>query len=484
MLFNSFEYIIFFLPICVLVYYGLTTRGLFDGAKCWLLLASLFFYSYWNIKYLPLIIGSILTNYLIAKQMRKKPDLKRPFLLLGLTFNIFLLGYYKYADFFISNIYSVIGYDYLFERTALPLAISFFSLQQIAFLVDHYEGRAAPGTLLNYSTFVAFFPQLIAGPIVHHQQIMPQLEKENTGPNNDNIAKGIAYFSIGLFKKVVVADTFAQFADNGFSAANSLSATESLLAILSYTFQLYFDFGGYMDMAIGSALLFNIVLPINFDSPFKSESIINFWRRWHITLSNFITTYIYTPIVKNWYPFSVPKSLAAIGTTMLIAGLWHGAAWTFIIFGAIHGGALIINHIWRRQKLSLPKWAGIVLTFSTTAISLCFFRAETVKHALTMLNNLLGANGILPAQWSKTDSLLQLITSSVLFNQISTFDIIAGTVITVGAAFWTFAMPNTHQMISSFKPGWDKVILCVACICISFLFMNSMAEKEFLYFDF
>ena len=486
MLFNSFEYILFFLPVCVFGYFLLASKGSLKSAGVWLLFCSLFFYSYWNIKYLPLIVGSILVNYLTATYMIKTPKYKRPFLMLGLLFNIGLLGYFKYAGFLISNVGALVGIDYTFQRMALPLAISFFSLQQIAFLVDNYEGRVQPGGLVDYATFVAFFPQLIAGPIVHHREVMPQFESsENKRVNYDNIAKGLAYFAIGLFKKTVIADTFAHLADSGFSAPHQLSAVESLTAILSYTFQLYYDFGGYMDMAIGAALFFNISLPINFSSPFKSGDIITFWRRWHITLSNFITTYIYTPIVRAWAPFSFAKSMTAIALTLLIAGLWHGAAWTFIVFGGIHGGALVINHLWRRTGWKLPHMLGVALTFSVTAVSLCFFRATSMADAATLLGDLLGSHGLLPATWfNGPHSLFVNIKESTLFNGMGSFDMAVGTLLTTGAAVWAFAMPNTHQQFSTFKPDWKRVLLCVLCLCISFLYMNSFAEKEFLYFDF
>ena len=389
MLFNSFEYILIFLPIAVFGYYLLTRFGNVTAPKAWLLANSLFFYSWWNLKYLPLITTSILLNYGIAKIMSLRPAERGKLLVVGLLFNVGILGYYKYVDFLLSNGADILGYAYTFERVALPLAISFFTLQQIAFLVDCRQGLTKPGHLLDYATFVAFFPQLIAGPIFHHRQFIPQFEApDNRRLNWDNVAKGISYFAIGLFKKVVVADTFAIFANNGFAAASSLSALESCLAMLSFTFQLYFDFGGYMDMAIGAGLLFNIELPINFNSPFKAASVIDFWRRWHITLSNFITAYLYTPIVRSLGKFSFSKSLAAIGIAMFIAGLWHGAAWTFILFGSIHGTALIANHLWRRVRMPLPHIFGILLTFSVTVVSLCFFRAASMRQAWAMLSDL------------------------------------------------------------------------------------------------
>ncbi|MGE4290646.1 MAG: MBOAT family protein [Desulfovibrio sp.] len=411
---------------------------------------------------------------------------KRPLLMFGLFFNVGLLGYFKYAGFLLSNVGGLLGLEDTFERVALPLAISFFSLQQIAFLVDNYEGSVKPGSFVDYATFVAFFPQLIAGPIVHHREIMPQFgSTDNKKLDYANIAKGLTYFSVGLFKKTVIADTFARLADTGFSTPDRLTSAESLIAILSYTFQLYYDFGGYMDMAIGVALFFNITLPINFNSPFKAASIIDFWRRWHITLSNFITTYIYIPILRAWTPFSFRKSLVAIGITMLIAGLWHGAAWTFIVFGGIHGLALIINHLWRRTTRKLPHFLGVLLTFSVTAVSLCFFRADSMASALKMLQDLIGFNGAVPHAWCYGPfTWFVNIKESTLYSGMGSFDMLLGTLLTVGAAVWTFAMPNTHQQFSQFKPRWETVLLCVFCLCISFLYMNSFSEKEFLYFDF
>jgi len=455
-------------------------------AKVWLLFCSLFFYSWWNIQYLPLILISICVNYGTAQLMVARPAEKTPLLMAGLLFNLCLLSYYKYTNFFLANGALLLGYDYTFERLALPLAISFFTLQQIAFLVDCKEDRTGPGHLLDYATFVSFFPQLIAGPIVHHRQLIPQFAAtDNKSPQWDNIAKGLSYFAVGLFKKVVVADTFARLADSGYLAADSLSAIESIAAILSYSFQLYFDFGGYMDMAIGAALLVNIELPINFNSPFKASSIIDFWRRWHITLSNFITTYLYTPIVRLMGRFSLTKSLVSIGIAMFIAGLWHGAAWTFITFGSIHGAALIINHLWRRTRKRIPTAIGIALTFGVTVLSLCFFRAESMSKAFAMLANLGGRNGWAPdlSIQGALDFIISL-KATMLLGGMGSFDILAGTLISISAAIMTFASPNTHQMFTDFKPSRGQLVLCVLCVTISFLYMNSFTEKEFLYFDF
>ncbi len=486
MLFNSFEYILFFLPLTVAGYFLLTRLESATPAKAWLLLCSLFFYSWWNLRYLPLILVSIGVNYGVARLMAARQERRGALLAVGLVFNLGLLAHYKYTNFFLGNGAALLGLDYTFERLALPLAISFFTLQQIAFLVDCREKLATPGNLLDYATFVSFFPQLIAGPIVHHRQLIPQFAAtDNKRPDWDNIAKGVSYFAVGLFKKVVVADTFARFADAGYAAASSLSAVESVSAVLAYTFQLYFDFGGYMDMAIGAALLVNIDLPINFDSPFKAASIIDFWRRWHITLSNFITTYLYTPIVRLMGRFSRAKSLAAIGIAMFIAGLWHGAAWTFIAFGCIHGAALIVNHLWRGARRKMPHPAGVALTFGVTALSLCFFRATSMGQAFTLLADLTGRNGWLPRLGSENGlGLLLSLKETPLFAGMGTFDVLTSAAVTVSAAVMAFAARNTHQMFQSFTPTRRRLLLCALCLAVSFLYMNSFSEKEFLYFDF
>jgi len=281
MLFNSYEFIFAFLPVSFFIYFYLLHKRLVTGAKGFLVFASLFFYSWWNIVYLPLILASMLFNYIIGSSLTKNEEHKkinkRTLLIFGIISNIALLGYFKYTDFFISNINIVSGSDFELLHLALPLAISFFTFQQIAYLVDSYRGETKEYDFLNYALFVTFFPQLIAGPIVHHKEMMPQFaSKWNLVKNYKNIALGIFIFSIGLFKKVVIADTFAVWATNGFDKAEVLNLIEAWATSLSYTFQLYFDFSGYTDMAIGAALLFNIKLPINFNSPYKATDIQDF----------------------------------------------------------------------------------------------------------------------------------------------------------------------------------------------------------------
>jgi len=309
LLFNSYEFIFAFLPITFFVYFYLNSKRLTEASKAFLVFASLFFYSWWNIAYLPLILGSILFNFAIGSTISKMNTVKsntkkgvsqKMLLTFGIISNILLLGYFKYMDFFIANINTLLHTQLDMMHIILPLGISFFTFTQIAYLVDTYRNEVKEMDYLNYTLFVTFFPHLLAGPILHHKEMMPQFDSLRSKViNYKNIAAGLFLFSIGIFKKVVIADTFAVWATAGFDTAETLNLLEAWATSLSYTFQLYFDFSGYTDMAIGVALLFNIKLPINFNSPYKATSIQDFWRRWHITLSRFLRDYIYIPLGGN-----------------------------------------------------------------------------------------------------------------------------------------------------------------------------------------
>ena len=340
MLFNSFEFIFIFLPIVFFGYFSLCSWRLTVASKLWLVSGSLFFYGWWNPLYLPLILTSALVNYAVGRRLSgPAPEwvTQRTLLIIGIAFNLSLLGYFKYTDFLIGNVNALFSTGVPLTRIALPLAISFFTFQQIAYLVDSYRYEAREYDLLNYLLFVTFFPQLIAGPIVHHREMMPQFaSRRHMVKRYRNIASGLFIFGIGLFKKVVLADTFAEWANPGFDTLPALSLVDAWATSLSFSFQLYFDFSGYTDMAIGGALLFNIRLPVNFDSPYKAVSIQDFWRRWHVTLSRFLREYVYVPLGGNRAGgFRTNVNLSAV---FLLGGLWHGASWMFIIWGALHGG--------------------------------------------------------------------------------------------------------------------------------------------------
>ncbi len=391
MLFNSYEFIFIFLPITIIVYFYLNSIKLTEASKGFLVFSSLFFYSWWNVIYLPIILSSMLFNYLLGnilseKKNRKKIS-KKIILYFGIFCNIMLLGYFKYIDFFIENINFMLSSNFDSFNLLLPLAISFFTFQQIAYLVDSYNKETKEYDFLNYSLFVTFFPQLIAGPIVHHKEMMPQFANlKNKIKNYRNISIGFFIFSLGLFKKTVIADYFSITATNGFDNATILSFFEAWATSLSYTFQLYFDFSGYTDMAIGIALIFNIKLPINFNSPYKALDIQDFWRRWHITLSRFLRDYIYIPLGGNKKNnFNTYTNLMI---TFIIGGLWHGAGWTFLFWGFLHGLALSIHRFWKQIGIKLPIIIAWFITFNFVNISWVFFRAKEWSDAIKVLSSM------------------------------------------------------------------------------------------------
>jgi len=400
-LFNSYEFIFFFLPVTFFVYFFLLRERWIVAAKGFLVFASLFFYSWWNIDYLPLILVSMLFNYIVGNTLNenfnKVRTRRKTVLAIGVTANLALLAYFKYSDFLIENLNLFAGSNISLLHLALPLAISFFTFQQIAYLVDSYRRETKEYDFLNYALFVTFFPQLIAGPIVHHAEMMPQFASRwNAVKNYRHIATGLFVFSLGLFKKVVIADTFAQWANAGFDTHTALNFFEAWATSLSYTFQLYFDFSGYTDMAIGAALLFNIKLPFNFNSPYKALDIQDFWRRWHMTLSRFLRDYIYIPLGGNRKGSF--RTYTNLLITFLLGGIWHGAGWTFVFWGLLHGVALMTHRFWKSLGFTLPKiWAWIV-TFLFINITWVFFRANEWGDAVRVLKGMLGLSGIVLIQ--------------------------------------------------------------------------------------
>lgn len=491
MLFNSHEFIFLFMPITFIIYFLLNKYRLTKFSKAWLVFASLFFYSWWNTMYLPLILISILFNYSLSSSMsnydknKKNAFGKRTFFIVGLAFNICLLGYFKYMDFFISNANTVLSRDFPLLNLALPLAISFFTLQQIAFIVDAYEGLAQENDFLNYVLFVAFFPQLIAGPIVHHKEIMPQFDRmRNKIINYRNIAIGLFIFSLGLFKKVVIADTFASWATKGFTNSSALTMFEGWVTSISYTFQIYFDFSGYSDMAIGASLLFNIKLPINFNSPYRSLSIIEFWQRWHMTLSNFITIYIYTPLVKSFKKLNFRKAMIATLITFLIVGFWHGASWKYVIYGGFHGIAIIINHYWRRSKRKMPKILAWLITFNFLNTTFVVFRAENWSEAFNVLKSMFDIKGEI---YSATKSLY--LTSGDYFDILMNSD---KTIILscLCALVVVLFFKNSNQIDYASQKLRYNILLYANSVYYAVLFLVSALAisiskyTEFLYFNF
>jgi len=394
MLFNSIEFLFLFFPVCVLGYW-VVRRGHVQAGVAWLTGCSLFFYAWWNPRYLPLILGSAAVNYLLGRALargRVAPRRSKVLLAAGLTFNLGLLCAFKYTDFLVQNANAVLGTSTPLPGIVLPLAISFFTFQQISFLVDSWHGQAEEHGFLTYLLFVVFFPQLIAGPIVHHRQMMPQFDSpENGRIDYDNLARGLFLLAIGLFKKVVIADRFAVLANAGYADPASLTGLEAWMASLSYSLQLYFDFSAYCDMGMGAALFFNITLPVNFRSPYKATDIQDFWRRWHITLSEFLRDYLYVPLGGNRGSQAATQRNVMI--TFLLGGIWHGAGWQFLVWGALHGAALVVLRAWRSLGVRLPRVVAWVLTFGFVNAAWVYFRADTITDANRMLGAMFGANG-------------------------------------------------------------------------------------------
>lgn len=396
MLFNSPEFILLFLPAtllaCLLLRPVLSSRGI----VVLMILASLIFYGWWDWRYVALIMASIAGNFLLGTHILKVTPDNRPaakrLLTIGVAANLALLGFYKYTNFLLEIASQVSGASLPSYDIALPLAISFFTFLQIAFIVDCYRSPQPNLKVGSYSLFVLYFPHLIAGPLVHHKSLIPQLEADSFARLNwTGIGTGLGIFVLGLFKKVCLADTFAEFASPGFDQAQTLSFLEAWATALSYTFQLYFDFSGYCDMAIGLSLMFNVKLPANFDAPYRALSIQDFWQRWHITLGRFLRDYLYIPLGGNRGARYL--TLRNLFITFLLGGIWHGAGWTFVIWGALHGAGLCVHRLWSDGGRRLPKPLAWALTFLFVVVGWVFFRAEDVDSALVVLRGMMGLDG-------------------------------------------------------------------------------------------
>lgn len=484
MLFNSYAFILLFLPLTLLVYFLLGKARLTLASRASLVCASLFYYAWWNPAYLPLIMASIMFNYSVGTAVGRlgkpesgKENLRKIIFLIGIIGNVALLGYYKYTDFMISNLNVLTGNEIQLLRIILPLGISFFTFTQIAYLVDVYRHEAKEYDLLNYILFVTFFPHLIAGPIIHHKEMMPQFAAiRNKLFNYRNFFPGLFLFSIGLFKKVMVADTFAVWANHGFASPHPLTGLEAWATSLSYTLQLYFDFSGYTDMALGSSLMFNIKLPINFNSPYKSLDIREFWHRWHITLSRFLRDYVYIPLGGNRR--GPQRTYVNLMATFLIGGIWHGAGWTFVFWGFIHGVAMVIQRIWHGMGRSLPKALAWFLTFNFVNVAWVFFRARDWAEAAKVLRGMCFLNG---AGFPSLDLILAWNVKLRLFLKN-----IQGTQYTIWYILLALAVcffcQNSNEMVKNFKPNWKYAMLGAALLVYSLI--NIDKASVFLYYNF
>ena len=430
MLFPTFQFVLIFLPIVLCIYALMKSKGYSRYTVGFLLLASMLFYLLPNWKYGYVITGSIVINYVLSKIIQSYKDRRsKLFLIIGIVFNLGLIGYFKYLFFFSTIAADLTGAEFSITKLILPVGISFYTFQQIAYLVDCFRYRDIHYNFFEYALFISFFPQLIAGPIVHHKQLMPQIHKLKSTPFDLEKWKiGIGFFIIGLAKKLVLADNLANLANPVFIQADNNAPVDTLAAwmgSIAYTLQLYFDFSAYSDMAIGLGLMFGISLPINFLSPYKSPSIVEFWRRWHITLSSFLRDYLYIALGGNRK--GKIRRYTNLLITMLLGGLWHGAGWNFIIWGGLHGIYLVINHLFSSLSsglnFAIPKLLSIAITFLGVVVAWVFFRAETTQGAWHILSAMMGLQTGNSLLWIPFDYLL----------------------VATGLAFVWF-MPNTTQL--------------------------------------
>jgi len=481
LLFNSLEFLFIFLSIVLVAYYTVRRHLGHDAALSVLTLASIIFYGYWNISFIPLLLGSVLINYLLAHTIRQRGN--QPWLAIGIVFNLGLIALFKYAGFFVANINAITPLDVPDPNLILPLAISFFTFQQISYLVDVSRGESEPGKLLNHTVYVTFFPQLIAGPIVRHNQIADQIadgkRKEDLG---SNLSIGMTIFAIGMAKKILLADTLEPFAASGFdvaAAGGEVGALQAWTSAVCYSFQIFFDFSGYSDMAIGLGRMFGFHLPANFNAPYRATSVVDFWHRWHITLSRFLRDYLYIPLGGNRK--GEHRRLINLFIVMLLGGLWHGAAWTFVIWGGLHGLGLVWCHWIDRVRPNglFPnmRWLAAALTFLFVTFAWVFFRAENFDAAGSMLAGMAGFNGLGAGVGDEPfiGIALGLIIVWTLPDTISVFSkYLSG--------------PTLSGVRSQLQDGWRWKPGTLSAIGVATLFfiaiINSWTIAEFIYYQF
>lgn len=465
MLFNSYEFIFYYAPIVIGGYFLFGRRG--EMANWWLVFASLFFYGYWKVEYLPILLASIAMNYYVSgkilKCARSECNNAKRWLIFGLLCNVGLLGYFKYTDFFLANL-NLLGAHFELLHIMLPIGISFFTITQSAYLVDCYRGIVESHSFLRYMLFVTFFPHLLAGPILYHKDIMRQFGNEFLRRVNwENMAGGFALFVIGLAKKVLVADIFVNAVQAGFSNPQDLNLISAWVCAIGYTFQLYFDFSGYSDMAMGLSRMMNIEIPVNFYAPYRATNIIEFWHRWHMSLGTWVKNYLYIPMGGNRNgQLGKMKNLLV---SMLIVGFWHGAGWNFVFWGGMHGVMLVINHWWRMRGYNLNKYIAGVLTFIGVTVAWVFFRADSFSLAMQMLAGMCGMHGL---AWHLSDI-------SIAGNSFKIVKLII-------PAILVFGCPASLDIVHKLKPTWSVAI--ILSVLFGYTVTRLLSVTEFLYFQF
>jgi len=478
MVYSSYEFIFIFLPIVLVGYFLLQNLKSPKFQRVFLIIASLFFYGYNNVKYVPLIVSSVLINYLVARAIRhfetkEKHKLSKTFLALGIVFNVAVLGYYKYYNFFMENVSFVFNLEYSFKNIFLPLGISFFTFQQMSFLISIYKKEHKLGNLIDYFAFVTFFPQLVAGPIVLYDEIEPQFKDESRRKFNlQNFAKGLFMFALGMFKKVVIADTFAVFVDNGFGMTN-MSLALSWATALSYTVQIYFDFSGYSDMAIGLGKMFNIDITYNFLSPYKSKNVSEFWRKWHITLGRALSTYIYRPLGGNRK--GMARTCINLFLTFFVSGIWHGAAWTFVVWGVLYGLIVVFERLFKNTLERIPNILRITLTFLCVNALWVLFRAENFADAMEIYRGMVNFSNI------GIKAIADIATDGII-NFPAMVDVAYVLGLLFVSLFVVFKCKNSAYLYEKFSFSKMECAMTVIFFVVSILFMSR--GSVFIYFNF
>ncbi len=484
MLFNSYEFIFVFFPLVLFGYFFLGRWERRNWANIWLVLASLSFYGYWDYSYVPLLCISIVMNYIVSgriiwSRQEKKEKARKIFWAFGLAFNLVLLGYYKYFDFFLENL-NRFGTEFELLHIVLPLGISFFTITQLLYLLDCYKGVTKEHDFVNYALFVSFFPHLLAGPILYHRQMLNQFkDSARRHVQWENMSSGLTLFVIGLMKKVLIADTLSPYVGEGYAHTADLTLFSAWLTAISYMLQLYFDFSGYSDMAVGLSRMMNFKIPINFNAPYRATSLINYWQRWHISLTNAITGCIYIPLLQSFSKQTVWYTAFAAFVTFFIVGIWHGAGWTYVLVGVMNGVGIAVNYVWKQYHLWMPRFLGRTITLLFVLIMMVFFRSDSVRQGIDIIEIMLGGNGIVWPQ-KVVDFAGQLLGTSLLVGNVP------GTlpkVTFVIAILLIVFCPTSNQIIKELKPSnrWGAVLIATG---FWYTVLQLTSVTEFLYFQF
>lgn len=485
MLFNSYIFVLFFLPVCIGGYYCLNHFKKYDLGQFFLLAMSLWFYAYFNFSYLFMIMGSVAVNYFFYYLFgRTDGQRARKWILgAGLTVNLGVLIYFKYMDFFIANINALFHREYALWGILLPLGISFFTFQQISFIVDAYRKEVPPCSFLYYASFVTFFPQLVAGPIVTHDELIPQFQdKKRKRLDWDYMARGIYIFVFGLSKKVLLADTFGNAVNFGYENIEALNSTDALLVMLFYTIQIYFDFSGYCDMAVGIGKMFHIDLPVNFNSPYKAVTITEFWDRWHMTLTRFFTKYVYIPLGGSRK--GTVRTCLNVLLVFLASGFWHGAEWTFVFWGLCHGLFMVIARCFKDLYQKIPAVLNWVITFVFVNVAWIFFRADSMEQAFWFLKRIANCdfgkvNGEIVSCFLLTEIDFCLQRLNVELKPDSVL-IMAGFLAL--SAFIILLCRNSYEKMEKFRPA--LITTAASAFLLVWCISSFGGISTFLYFNF